>query len=56
MKFVLIVFQGPTPTVPGSDRWNELPEAQQKAVYADLLERLLLSVPQPRDGLGAWRR
>jgi hypothetical protein len=35
MKFVLIVFQGPTPTVPGSDRWNALPEAQQKAVYAD---------------------
>jgi hypothetical protein len=35
MKFVLIIFQGPTPTVPGSDRWNALPEAQQKAVYAD---------------------
>jgi hypothetical protein len=38
MKFVLIVFQGPTPTVPGSDRWNALPEAQQKAVYADYAE------------------
>jgi len=35
MKFVLIIFQGPTPTVPGSDRWNALPEAQQEAVYAD---------------------
>jgi hypothetical protein len=35
MKFVLIIFQGPTPTVPGTDRWNALPEAQQKAVYAD---------------------
>ena len=35
MKFVLIIFQGPTPAVPGSDRWNALPEAQQKAVYAD---------------------
>ena len=35
MKFVLIIFQGPTPTVPGTDRWKALPEAQQKAVYED---------------------
>src|SRR5215471_20248532 len=35
MKFVLIIFQGPIPTVPGTDRWKALPEAQQKAVYAD---------------------
>jgi hypothetical protein len=35
MKFVLIVYQGPTPTVPGSDKWKALPEAEQKAVYAD---------------------
>ena len=31
----LIIFQGPTPTVPGTDRWKALPEAQQKAVYED---------------------
>jgi len=35
MKFVLLVYHGPTPTLPGSDRWNALPEAEQKAVYAD---------------------
>jgi hypothetical protein len=35
MKFVLLVYQGPTPTIPGSDRWNALTEAEQKAIYAD---------------------
>src|SRR5688572_26341695 len=35
MKFVLLVYQGPTPAIPGSDRWNALPEAEQKAIYAD---------------------
>ena len=34
MKFVLLVYQGSTP-LPGSDRWQALPEAEQKAIYAD---------------------
>jgi hypothetical protein len=35
MKYVLLIFQGPTPSLPGSDRWKTLPEAEQKAIYAD---------------------
>jgi hypothetical protein len=35
MKYVLMIYQGPTPTLPGSDRWRALPEAEQKAIYAD---------------------
>jgi hypothetical protein len=35
MKYVLLIYQGPAPTVPGSDRWKALPEAEQKKVYAD---------------------
>lgn len=35
MKYVLLIYQGPTPTLPGSDRWKALPEAEQKAIYAD---------------------
>jgi hypothetical protein len=35
MKYVLLIYQGPTPTLPGSDRWRALPEAEQKAIYAD---------------------
>jgi hypothetical protein len=38
MKFVLLVYHGPNPTLPGSDRWNGLPEAEQKAIYADYAE------------------
>ena len=37
MKFVLLVYQGSTP-LPGSDRWQALPEAEQKSVYADYAE------------------
>jgi hypothetical protein len=37
MKFVLLVYQGSTP-LPGSDRWQALPEAEQKQVYADYAE------------------
>jgi hypothetical protein len=37
MKFVLIVYQGSTP-LPGSDRWQELSEAEQRAIYADYAE------------------
>jgi hypothetical protein len=35
MKYVLMIYQGLTPTLPGSDRWKALPEAEQKAIYAD---------------------
>ena len=38
MKFVLLVYHGPTPALPGSDRWNALPEAEQKAIYAEYAE------------------
>ena len=38
MKFVLMVYHGPNPTLPGSDRWKALPEAEQKAIYADYAE------------------
>jgi hypothetical protein len=34
MKFVLVIYQGSTP-LPGTDRWNALSEAEQKAIYAD---------------------
>jgi hypothetical protein len=37
MKFVLLVYQGTTP-LPGSDRWQTLSEAEQKAIYADYAE------------------
>ena len=37
MKFVLIVYQGSTP-LPGSDRWQALSDAEQKAIYADYAE------------------
>lgn len=35
MKYVLLIYQGPTPPLPGSDRWKALPEAEQKAIYED---------------------
>ena len=37
MKFVLMVYQGSTP-LPGSDRWQALSQAEQKAIYADYME------------------
>ena len=37
MEFVLLVYQGTTP-LPGSDRWQALPEPEQKAIYADYAE------------------
>ena len=37
MKFVLLVYQGSTP-LPGSDRWQALSEAEQKAIYTDYAE------------------
>jgi hypothetical protein len=35
MKYVLLIYQGPTPPLPGTDRWKALPETEQKAIYAD---------------------
>ena len=37
MKFELLVYQGTTP-LPGSDRWQNLSKAEQKAIYADYAE------------------
>ena len=37
MKFVLLVYQGSTP-LPGSNGWQALTEAEQKAIYADYAE------------------
>ena len=34
MKFILLIYQGTTP-LPGSDRWKAIPQAEQKAIYAD---------------------
>ena len=38
MKFVLLVYHGPNPALPGSDRWKPLSEAEQKQIYADYAE------------------
>jgi hypothetical protein len=38
MKYVLLIYQGPNPPLPGSDGWKALPEAEQKAIYADYAE------------------
>jgi hypothetical protein len=38
MKFVLLVYHGPDPVLPGSDRWRALPEAERRAIYADYAE------------------
>lgn len=34
MQFVLIVFQGSTP-IPGSPAWDDVPEPERQAIYAD---------------------
>jgi hypothetical protein len=38
MTYVLLIYHGPNPTLPGSDRWNALPATEQKAIYADYAE------------------
>ena len=38
MQFVLMIYHGPKPTIPGSASWNALPESEQKQVYADYAE------------------
>ena len=37
MTFVMLVYQGSTP-LPGSDQWQTLSEAEQKAIYAEYAE------------------
>jgi hypothetical protein len=38
MKYVLLIYQGPTPPLPGTEGWRALSEAEQKAIYADYQE------------------
>ncbi len=35
MKYVLLIYQGPNPPLPGTERWKALPQVEQKAIYAD---------------------
>jgi len=49
MKYVLMVYQGPTPTLPGSDRWKALPEGEQKAIYTDYAQ--INKMPEVAPGL-----
>lgn len=37
MQFVLVIYHGTYP-LPGSAAWKALPEAEQKAIYADYAE------------------
>jgi hypothetical protein len=38
MQFVVMIYHGATPTLPGTDRWKALSESEQKAIYADYAE------------------
>lgn len=38
MKYVLLIYHGPNPTLPGTDRWNALSPAEQKAIYQQYAE------------------
>ena len=38
MKYVMLIYQGPAPAIPGTDRWNAMPKAEQGAIYADYAE------------------
>ena len=49
MSYVLLVYHGPDPILPGTDRWNALPSAEQKAIYADYSK--LNKVPGNAPGL-----
>ncbi len=52
MKYVLLIYQGPTPPSPGSDRWQALPESEQKAIYAQYAELGKMPGVTPRLPLG----
>jgi hypothetical protein len=47
---VLLVYHGPNPALPGSDRWKALPEAEQQAIYADYAEL------NKAEGMRHWTR
>jgi hypothetical protein len=49
MKYVLLIYQGPNPPLPGSERWNALPKTEQAAIYADYGE--LTKTPGVTPGL-----
>jgi hypothetical protein len=49
MKYVLLIYQGLNPPLPGSDRWNALSKAEQEAIYADYRE--LTQAPGVTPGL-----
>lgn len=49
MNFVLLIYHGPDPTLPGSDHWNALSAAEQKAIYTDYAE--INKVPGNAPGL-----
>ncbi len=49
MKYVMLIYQGPNPPLPGSERWNALSKAQQQAIYADYGE--LTKAPGVTPGL-----
>ena len=53
MKFVLMIYQGPAPTLPGSDRWNALPEWPQMLLRA-LMFRLAVHALHPRSTAAAF--
>jgi hypothetical protein len=38
MNYVLLIYHGPNPALPGSDRWNALSPAEQKEIYAQYAE------------------
>lgn len=38
MQFVVMIYHGPTPALPGTDRWKALPDSEQKAIYAEYAE------------------
>jgi hypothetical protein len=35
MKSVLLIYQGPTPTIPGTDRWDGLSEEEKQRIYTE---------------------
>jgi hypothetical protein len=37
MTFVLLIYQGTTP-LPGSDRWQTMPDSEKQKIYADYAE------------------
>jgi hypothetical protein len=38
MNYMLLIYQGPSPTTPVTERWNALPQKEQGAIYADYAE------------------